>query len=98
LVIGADVVPQLPRWRSWEEIVLGFAPILVGREGHQFGSIPHGVEVGEILFPDVSSTKVRGRLAAGETVDGMVPSAVLPLLLAPEAEEWRSSCSTSTAR
>jgi len=70
LVVGADVLGQTPSWRAWEEIRTHHAPIVVGRAGHP------PVE-GAPTFPDVSSTEVRARLAAGLPVDHLVPAEVL---------------------
>lgn len=72
LVLGADNSADLPKWRSWEAISSGFAPIVVGRHGWP---TPEGA----VDFPDVSSTEVRRRLASGESVGHLVPAAVLRL-------------------
>jgi len=58
LVVGADVVSQLPQWKEWEQIESLFAPIIVGRvgyEGHR----------AKMVFPDVSSTEIRDAVKAG---------------------------------
>lgn len=73
LVVGADVLQQSPKWRAWDEIAAEFAPIAVGRAGYP--SPPGGV-----VFPELSSTEIRARLAAGEPIDGLVTRGVLPLL------------------
>lgn len=70
LVIGADVQAQLPLWRSHERIVAEFEPIVVGRMGYDPVS-------GAPVFPAVSSTEIRARLAQGQPIDGLVPRAVL---------------------
>lgn len=70
LVVGADVVPQLPMWRAWDQIADRYHPIVVGRAG--FGPGDRGPS-----FPAVSSTEIRRRLAAGERVDDLVPPVVL---------------------
>ena len=72
LVVGADVVPQLPRWHDWAAIVQGFSPILVGRDGHDVAEIPVGLTWAGRSFPDVSSTEIRARLAAGADVADLV--------------------------
>lgn len=70
LVLGADVLPQLPGWRDWATIEREFPPIVVGREGYPpVADAP--------TFPNVSSSEIRRRLAAGEPVDHLVPAAVL---------------------
>lgn len=77
LVIGADNVPSLPLWREWPRIEATYAPIVVGREGYP--PVP-----GAPMFPGLSSTEVRERLAAGEAVDHLVFPAVAKIL----REEW----------
>ncbi len=69
LVLGADNLDAVHKWRDWDAIERDFAPVVVGR-----GSL--GVE-GVPTFPDVSSTEIRARLAAGLPVDGLVPRPVL---------------------
>ena len=70
LVVGADVLPQLPMWREPRAILEEFPPIAVGRLG--FPPVPDAP-----LFPDVSSTDVRERLARGLPVEHLVPAVVL---------------------
>jgi nicotinate-nucleotide adenylyltransferase len=58
LVVGADVVSQLPQWKQWSEIEQHFSPIVVGRvgyEGHR----------AQMVFPDVSSTAIRDSVRKG---------------------------------
>jgi nicotinate-nucleotide adenylyltransferase len=80
LVVGADVVPQLPRWHDWHGIVRDFSPILVGREGHALESIPEGLTWAGRSFPGVSSTEVRERLAAGGDVAELLTPGVAAAL------------------
>ncbi|MEC7525600.1 MAG: nicotinate (nicotinamide) nucleotide adenylyltransferase [Myxococcota bacterium] len=69
LVVGTDLVEQIPRWHQGHRIP-ALAPLLVvGRGGHAEGHE-------DIVMPDVSSTEVRRRLRAGEEVDALVPRAV----------------------
>lgn len=69
LVIGADILADLPRWHRWPDIEARFRPIVVGRQGYP-------TPPGAIDFPGVSSTEIRRRLAAGESVEALVPTAV----------------------
>lgn len=70
LVIGSDLVDQVPSWHEGESVPR-LAPLLVvGRGGHDGGTA-------DILMPQVSSTEVRRRFAAGETVDALVPRRVV---------------------
>lgn len=70
LVIGADVLPQLPRWRQWPEIERDFSPIIVGRAGH---AVPDG----SVVFPDISSSEIRRRLLDRQPVEHLLPARVL---------------------
>ena len=80
-VVGADVVPQLPRWRSWPELQARFPPLVVGRTGHP-------LPAGGVIFPDVSSSEIRRRLQDGLPVDHLVPRQVLALLAQGDPVAW----------
>jgi nicotinate-nucleotide adenylyltransferase len=69
LVIGADILPDTPRWWRWDRVQALARVIVVGREG--FPPIP-----GAPTFPAISSTEIRARLARGEDVSGVVPRKV----------------------
>ena len=69
LLLGADAVPTLPKWRDWSRIEAEYAPIMVGRGDADVAGSP--------TFPNVSSTEVRRRVVAGEPVDALVPQGVL---------------------
>jgi nicotinate-nucleotide adenylyltransferase len=73
LVVGADTIPEWPKWRDWEKIEKGFAPIVVGRQGYE--APPDAVS-----FPNISSTEVRQRLAQGLPVEHLVPREVRDVL------------------
>ena len=55
LVIGADVIPDLPKWKDWERLSSDFSPIIVGRGGYP---CPEGA----VEFPSVSSSQIRAAL------------------------------------
>jgi nicotinate-nucleotide adenylyltransferase len=69
LVIGADVLAQLPLWRESARLQAEYPLIVVGREGHP------DVD-GAPSFPDVSSTDIRRRLRERAPVDGLLPVGV----------------------
>lgn len=73
LIVGADILAESHRWHKWDEIVRDFNPIIVGREGYP------PVD-GALIFPGVSSTDIRRRLAMGKPVDHLVPKDVLEML------------------
>jgi len=71
LVVGSDILDEAPKWRAFDEIER-LAPLLVvARGGH-----PHPEAHGPAM-PEVSSTEVRARLAAGAGAEELVPRAVL---------------------
>jgi nicotinate-nucleotide adenylyltransferase len=69
LVIGADLVPELPSWYGADELRRSVKLVVVGRAGYP-GPFP-------VSMPMVSSTEVRNRLHAGESAQGMVSANVL---------------------
>ena len=73
LVVGADTIPEWPKWHQWEAIESDFRPIVVGRQG--YAALP-----GTVAFPNISSTEVRARLGLGEDCSHLVPPAVLELV------------------
>lgn len=72
LIIGSDVVADLPKWHRYDRIAEIAPPLILARAGV---AGEHGAEV----LPRVSSTEVRDALAAGdrESVAPLVPRAVL---------------------
>jgi nicotinate-nucleotide adenylyltransferase len=70
LVIGADLIAELPSWQESAELQRSVPLWVVGREGFETGE-------GRLALPRVSSTEVRAALAAGRPIDGLVPRAVL---------------------
>lgn len=79
LVVGADVLDQVDNWKDWSDISQRFTPIVVGRAG----SPP--IDGGPV-FPGISSTEIRERLAAGQGVEGLVTASVATLLT--ERNPW----------
>ena len=69
LVVGADVLADLPRWYRFDRVRELARIVVVGRQGHAGTDAP--------ALPDVSSTEIRARIARGEDVSGLVPRRVL---------------------
>lgn len=73
LVIGADILPDTPRWKDWDTIAADYQPIVVGRGGYPpIDGMP--------TFPEVSSTEIRARHDAGQSIQALVPAGVRALL------------------
>lgn len=71
-VIGADILPERDKWWRWSDIEALAPPIVVGRVGFPSPDGP--------ALPEVSSTEIRTRLAAGRSVEGLVPRSVIEYL------------------
>ncbi|WP_242395185.1 nicotinate (nicotinamide) nucleotide adenylyltransferase [Anaeromyxobacter oryzisoli] len=69
LVIGADILPDTTKWYRWNRVEELARIVVVGREGYP--PIP-----GAPALPAISSTEIRGRIARGEDVRGLVPERV----------------------
>jgi nicotinate-nucleotide adenylyltransferase len=69
LIVGADLVRELPSWYRAEELRRLVRFIVVGRAGFDGGAGP--------AMPAVSSSEVRERLRQGQPVDTLLPRSVL---------------------
>jgi nicotinate-nucleotide adenylyltransferase len=69
LLVGADILPETPRWYRWDRVTELARLVVVGRQGYQGGEEP--------ALPDISSSGIRERLERGLPVDGLVPRAVI---------------------
>ena len=81
LVIGADLVPELGSWHRSEELSRLVTLAVVSRPGGESPRVPQGWRARSVDGPQVavSSSEVRDRLAAGQSVDGLVPELGDPL-------------------
>jgi nicotinate-nucleotide adenylyltransferase len=80
LVIGADILLETHKWYRWDELVRRAPPIVVGRSGHPLP--PEATETG-VVMPEVSATRVRALLAAGDpSVRTLLPGEVLRYIAA----------------
>jgi nicotinate-nucleotide adenylyltransferase len=82
-VVGADQAADFHRWKDPEE-VLKWVKLAVGtRGGFEMPDLSRWgdrVVPFELASPEVSSSEVRERVAAGETIDDLVPPAVARLI------------------
>jgi nicotinate-nucleotide adenylyltransferase len=69
LLVGADVLPETPRWREWDRVTVLAPPFVVGRGGS--ASVDDAPDM-----PTISSTWVRARYASGASLERWVPNAV----------------------
>ncbi len=72
LVIGADLVNEVPSWQGGAELQATVPFIVVGR-----GGVADSEGAERLAMPAVSSSGVRERLGAGRSVETLVPRLVL---------------------
>jgi nicotinate-nucleotide adenylyltransferase len=69
LLVGADILPETPKWYRWDLVESLARVVVVGRQGYEGGEGP--------ALPEISSTLIRERLARGEDVSALVPRRVV---------------------
>lgn len=70
LVLGTDVVPELPKWHRFDRVRELAPPFFIERAGH-------ATDTTRTRLPEVSSTRIREELRAGRPVNDDVPDAVI---------------------
>lgn len=88
-ITGSDAFADVASWYDYPRILQMANFVVVSRPGapHPSGLIPHPSSLDpnstgptvisvEATTPDVSSTEIRRRVGAGESIDGLVPSSV----------------------
>ncbi len=84
LILGADSVCDLARWREPEEI-LSLATLIVFPRTGYFPRVPVRGDAAVVLFEapviDISSTEIRTRLRTGLPVGSFLPDTVLDFVL-----------------
>ena len=72
LLIGGDNWARFERWRHWQDILWHHDVIVYPRDEHP-GTI-------DVPLLNVSSTEIREKVRAGESIEGMVPGSIIPML------------------
>ena len=75
-LIGSDILPQLSSWREIETALTLATFVVVPRPSAPIGTLPARVQRLDVPTVDVSSSEIRQRLRAGQSVDDLVPAAV----------------------
>lgn len=85
LLVGADVLADLPKWHRFDRIAEIAPPLVLGRVGVEPGTRggAGGLTAPESFLPGISSTEVREALAAGdlEAVRWKLPRAVIDYIV-----------------
>ena len=72
LLIGGDNWAHFERWRRWQDILREYDVIVYPRDHHP-GTI-------DVPLLDVSSTEIRQKVRQGESIEGLVPASIIPLV------------------
>lgn len=83
LILGADALKDLPHWRHPERIMAAARLLVVPRPGAWDvpSSLAGHYDALRFSISPISSTEVRRRIAAGESLDHLVPSTVMRHIL-----------------
>lgn len=79
LLVGADLVADLPGWGRIEEVRAGVTLVVVTRPGAGLAMPAGGWKWQAVTIPalDISSSDLRDRVASGRPIDGLVPPAAV---------------------
>ena len=76
LTIGADNWVKFDKWREADFILSNYRIIVYPRTGFKINELPQGVTKLDCQLVDVSSTDIRSKIQAGESINKMVPASV----------------------
>ena len=72
LIIGGDNWTHFERWRHWQDILRHHDIIVYPRDEYP-GTI-------DVPLLDVSSTEIRQRVLDGESIKGLIPDSIVPMV------------------
>lgn len=80
LVIGGDILGETDKWYRWDDLAALAPPIVVGRSGY---AVPSGTTETGIVMPEISATRARALVAAGDPhAASLLPDGVLRYIAA----------------
>lgn len=72
LLIGGDNWAHFERWRHWKDILRHYDVVVYPRDEHP-GTV-------DVPLLNLSSTEIRQKVRAGESIEGLVPAAIEPMV------------------
>ena len=79
-VFGSDSVKTMPSWRNGKWLLNNLDIIAINRRGHELDSSQNHIAVLDVKMLGTSSTEVRRRLEANESINGLVGSSVKTII------------------
>ncbi len=78
LLIGGDNWQLFPRWYHSEDIIKNYQIVIYPRRESEIDrtQLPESVKVAKAELLDISSTMIRERIKKGESISGLVPTAI----------------------
>lgn len=82
LIVGADTARNITTWARWHEVAELASLAVVNRPGETIAQLGEPWRATSVEIPalEVSSTELRARLAAGKSVNFLIPTPALVLL------------------
>lgn len=81
LLIGGDNWAAFDKWFHHDDILAQFPIVVYPRQGSDIGQVPQGVTIVKTPLLNISSTEIRHRIIAGESIHGMVPESIESLAI-----------------
>ncbi len=83
LIIGSDIVPELPRWNEPEKLPILSDVIVVPRQGAPLLKNPDTIDLKiykGFRLPNVSSSAIKSAIQSGDSIDGLLDTNVLEFI------------------
>jgi nicotinate-nucleotide adenylyltransferase len=80
IIMGSDSFQNLPKWKNYQWLLANYPIYVYRRPEHEILSVYPGAKAVEILdapLLPISSTEIRAKLKAGQSVRYLLPDAVL---------------------
>ena len=99
ILMGDDLVPQLPEWKQYREIIDNYPIFVYPRTGQPLPDLGGRITLleGAPLYP-YSSSEIRERLGRGEDVGNMLPEGVMQYIREKDLWSPASYIASLTAR
>lgn len=99
ILMGDDLVPQLPEWKQYREIIDNYPIFVYPRTGQPLPDLGGRITLleGAPLYP-YSSSEIRERLGRGEDVGNMLPEGVMRYIREKDLWSPASYIASLTAR